>query len=141
MTRGIGTGGSRRVRGANPPFDPLPLCDIPSGCGSFTGPWTVTRSSLRMLRRVAAFCRPLRPCSGVLPPPLSRPPQRPRQPFRDRQTWAPDREPMPVSLEFGEAHAIHATGARVASPPQGPSNWAAGCTPVARALPHPTCAQ
>ena len=25
------------------------------------GPWTVTRSSLRMLRRVAAFCRPLRP--------------------------------------------------------------------------------
>ena len=25
------------------------------------GPWTVTHSSLRMLRRVAAFCRPLRP--------------------------------------------------------------------------------
>ena len=40
---------------------PPPLCDIPSGCCSFTGPWTVTRSSLRMLRRVAAFCRPLRP--------------------------------------------------------------------------------
>ena len=40
---------------------PPPPCDIPSGCGSFTGPWTVTRSSLRMLRRVAAFCRPLRP--------------------------------------------------------------------------------
>ena len=38
-----------------------PLCGIPSGCCSFTGPWTVTRSSLRMLRRVAAFCRPLRP--------------------------------------------------------------------------------
>ena len=38
-----------------------PLCDIPSGCCFFTGPWTVTRSSLRMLRRVAAFCRPLRP--------------------------------------------------------------------------------
>ena len=38
-----------------------PPCDIPSGCCSFTGPWTVTRSSLRMLRRVAAFCRPLRP--------------------------------------------------------------------------------
>ena len=37
------------------------LCDIPSGCCSFTGPWTVTRSSLRMLRRVAAFCQPLRP--------------------------------------------------------------------------------
>ena len=31
------------------------LCDIPSGCCSFTGPWTVTRSSLRVLRRVAAF--------------------------------------------------------------------------------------
>ena len=40
---------------------PPPPCDIPSGCCSFTGPWTVTRSSLRMLRRVAAFCRPLRP--------------------------------------------------------------------------------
>ena len=36
-----------------------PLCDIPSGCCSFTGPWTVTRSSLHMSRRVAAFCRPL----------------------------------------------------------------------------------
>ena len=43
------------------PSPPPPLCDIPSGCCSFTGPWTVTRSSLRMLRRVAAFCRPLRP--------------------------------------------------------------------------------
>ena len=39
----------------------IPLCDIPSGCCSFTGPWTVTRPSLRMLRRVAAFCWPLRP--------------------------------------------------------------------------------
>ena len=38
-----------------------PLCDVPSGCCFFTRPWTVTRSSLRMLRRVAAFCRPLRP--------------------------------------------------------------------------------
>ena len=38
-----------------------PLCDIPSGCCFFTGPWTVTRSALRMLRRVAAFCRPLWP--------------------------------------------------------------------------------
>ena len=38
-----------------------PPCDIPSRCCSFTGPWTVTRSSLRMLRRVAVFCRPLRP--------------------------------------------------------------------------------
>ena len=44
-----------------PVFDPPPLCDIPSGFCFFTGPWTVTRSSLCMLRRVAAFCRPLRP--------------------------------------------------------------------------------
>ena len=35
-----------------------PVCDIPSGCCFFTGPCTVTRSSLRMLRRVAAFCQP-----------------------------------------------------------------------------------
>ena len=40
-------------------FQLPPLCDIMSGCCSFTGPWTVTRSSLRMLRRVAAFCRPV----------------------------------------------------------------------------------
>ena len=32
-----------------------PLCDIPSSCGFFAGPWTVTRSSLRVLRSVAAF--------------------------------------------------------------------------------------
>ena len=42
------------------PTAPTPLCDIPSGC-FFTGPWTVTRSSLRMLCRVAAFCWPLWP--------------------------------------------------------------------------------
>ena len=36
-------------------------CDFPLGCYFFTGPWTVTPSSLRVLRRVAAFCRPLRP--------------------------------------------------------------------------------
>ena len=35
------------------------LCDIPSGSCFFTGPWTVTHSSLRMLRRVAAFYLPL----------------------------------------------------------------------------------
>ena len=50
------TAGERGV----PPVGP-PLCDIPSGCCFFTGPWTVTRSSLRMLRRVVEFCRPLRP--------------------------------------------------------------------------------
>ena len=34
---------------APPPLSPPP---IPSGCGFFTGPWTVTRPSLRMLRRL-----------------------------------------------------------------------------------------
>ena len=54
------------LRTHSSPLPPLPaisapLCDIPSGCCFFTGPWTVNRSSLRMLRRVAVFCRPLRP--------------------------------------------------------------------------------
>ena len=56
------------------PAPPPPLCDIPSGCCSFTGPWTVTRSSLRMLRRVAAFCRPLRPVLLLVSFPRSRSP-------------------------------------------------------------------
>ena len=47
-----------------------PLCDIPLCCCFFTGPWTVTHSSLCMLRRVAAFCQPLPPPP---PPPLGRP--------------------------------------------------------------------
>ena len=51
-----------------------PLCDIPSGGCFFTGPWTVTRSSLRMLRRVAAFCRPLRPVLLLVSFPRSRSP-------------------------------------------------------------------
>ena len=50
------------------------LCDSPSGCCSFTGPWTVTRSSLRMLRWVAAFCRPLRPVLLLVSFPRSRSP-------------------------------------------------------------------
>ena len=53
---------------------PAPLRDIPSGCCFFTGPWTVTRSSLRMLRRVAAFCRPLRPVLLLVSFPRSRSP-------------------------------------------------------------------
>ena len=80
-----GTGGSnaanRPVRCAQPfptcnrtAPPPFPLCDIPSGCCSFTGPWTVTRSSLRMLRRVAAFCRPLRPVLLLVSFPRSRSP-------------------------------------------------------------------
>ena len=57
---------------ASPP--PPPPCDIPSGCCSFTGPWTVPRSSLRMLRRVAAFCRPVRPVLLLVSFPCSRSP-------------------------------------------------------------------
>ena len=53
---------------------PDPLCDIPSGCCFFTGPWTVTRSPLRMLRRVATFCRPLRPVLLLVSFPRSRSP-------------------------------------------------------------------
>ena len=57
-----------------PQAKPPPLCDIPSGCCFFTGPWTVTRSSLRMLRRVAAFCRLLRPVLLLVSFPRSRSP-------------------------------------------------------------------
>ena len=56
------------------PQNLIPPCDSPSGCCSFTGPWTVTRSSLRMLRRVAAFCRPLRPVLLLVSFPRSRSP-------------------------------------------------------------------
>ena len=59
--------------GSTPELSAL-LCDIPSGCCSFTGPWTVTCSPLRMLRRVAAFCRPLRPVLLLVSFPRSRSP-------------------------------------------------------------------
>ena len=51
-----------------------PLCDIPSGCCFFTGPRTVTRSSLRMLRQIAAFCRPLQPVLRLVSFPRSQSP-------------------------------------------------------------------
>ena len=51
-----------------------PLWDIPLGCCFFTGPWTVTRSSFRMLRRVPVFCRPLRPLLLLVSFPRSRSP-------------------------------------------------------------------
>ena len=68
------------------PPPPPPLCDIPSGGCFFTGPWTLTRSPLRMLRWVTAFCRPLRPVlllvsfprsrsTVVSPPPTPPPPE------------------------------------------------------------------
>ena len=53
---------------------PPPPCNSPSGCCFFTGPWTVARSSLRMLRRVAAFCRPLPPVLLPVSFPRSRSP-------------------------------------------------------------------
>ena len=53
---------------------PPPPCDIPSRCCFFTGLWTVTRSALHMLRRVAAFCRPLRPVLLLVSLPRSRSP-------------------------------------------------------------------
>ena len=53
---------------------PPPPCDIPSGCCFFTGSWTVTRSSLRMLHQVAAFYRPLRPVLLLVSFPRSRSP-------------------------------------------------------------------
>ena len=34
---------------------PFALCDTPLGCNFVTGPGTVARSSLRVLRRVNAF--------------------------------------------------------------------------------------
>ena len=40
----------------------------------FTGPWAVTRSSLHMLRRVAALCRPLRLVLLLVSCPRSRSP-------------------------------------------------------------------
>ena len=58
--------------GHRPRLPPPPL--FPSGCCSFTGPWTVTRSSLRMLRRVATFCRPLQPMLLLVSFPRSRSP-------------------------------------------------------------------
>ena len=55
-------------------YPPPPPCDSPSGRCFFTGPRTVTRSSLRMLRRVAAFCRPRRPVLLLVSFPRSRSP-------------------------------------------------------------------
>ena len=78
-----------------------PPRNIPSGRCLFTGPWTVTRSSLRTVCRVAAFCRPLRPglllvsfprsrrpVVGVLRPPSSGP-QPASLRFRAREAQVP----------------------------------------------------
>ena len=60
---GVGLAGGRGGGRTPPP----PPCDIPLGCCFFMGPWTVTRSFLRVLRRVAAFCGLLRPVLFVEP--------------------------------------------------------------------------
>ena len=57
---GLGRGGGQSVGSASLPVAPpsqglRPPCAIPSGCGFVMGPWAVTRSSLRVLRRVVAF--------------------------------------------------------------------------------------
>ena len=65
-------GDNRQIADLN--SGPPPLCDIPSGCCSFTRPWTVPRSSLRMLRRVAAFRQPLWPVLLLVSFPRSRGP-------------------------------------------------------------------
>ena len=67
---GVGHRPTQNFQDTHPPHP----CDIPSGCCSFTGPWTVTRPSLRMLPRVAAFCRPLRPVLLLVSFPRSRSP-------------------------------------------------------------------
>ena len=59
---------------ALPSPDYAPLCDILSGCCDFTEPWTVTRSPLRMLRRVATFCQLLQPVLLLVPFPRLRSP-------------------------------------------------------------------
>ena len=64
-----------------------PLCDSPSGCCFFTGPWTVTRSSLRMLRRVAAFCRPLQRVLLLVSFPRLRGPVVAQSPPPSPQAW------------------------------------------------------
>ena len=76
----------------HPGIMPTPLCDIPSGCCSFTGPWTVTRSSLRMLCRVAAFWRPLRPVLLLVSFPRSWSPVEPRPPTPNPGIKSPGRE-------------------------------------------------
>ena len=71
VLRGSGSQRRRPGEGLEPTFlDPrYPPCHIPSGCGFFTGPWTVTRLSLRMLRQVpafAAFAEPSGLCVGAV---------------------------------------------------------------------------
>ena len=53
---------------------PPPRVTVRRVVAPLRGPWTVTRSSLRMLRRVAAFCRLLRPVLLPVSFPRSRSP-------------------------------------------------------------------
>ena len=86
--------GVLRGRGVPPP----PLCDIPSGGCSFTGPWTVTRSSLHRFRSpLSALCS----CSGTAPrappsPDSESPPPPPPLPQRPTVVLGDPRPPAPV---------------------------------------------
>ena len=98
-----------------------PLCDI-------TGPWTVTRSSLRMLRRVAAFCRPLRP---VPPPPT---PTHTHVYYAGClwPLWNPPPPTSPTALDTPCSTAQCPPSLQEQSPPQ---HWTPGCT-TTRYLPR-----
>ena len=88
-----------------------PLCDIPSGRCFFTGPWTVTRSSLRMLRRVAVFCRPLRYPSPPPGRPAYAPPPSPWRPVPGSMAFVTDsNRPQPLRQPPPTAH-LTASGA------------------------------
>ena len=64
VTKRFGMGGVSLLEVGTAPFScltPPPRVTFRLVVAPFRGPRTFTRSSLRMLRRIAAFCRPLRP--------------------------------------------------------------------------------
>ena len=125
----------------------LPPRDIPSGCCFCTGPWTVTRSSLRMLRRVAAFCRPLRPVLLLVSFPPSRSPVVGVPGLWRDVPFARQRRPvvgvlgvvlvvvgvvlLPTHLRPQAVHNLPLCVSVCVSPrcpaPHGPQRWPAGC--------------
>ena len=69
------------MRQHRPQAPPPPCVTFRRVVVSFTGPWTLTRSCLRILRRVAAVCRPLRPVLPLVSLPRS---------------WSPEFAPLPT---------------------------------------------